>query len=196
MLCQTAHHSHIDPDDLAIPDLYITGMGICMKEAVIHDLLDIVINQFASDLFQVVSVLNQCIFVIDPESVDVLHDKHIDRCILLVENRSAHKADLLIPAGKFFHICRFCKEIHLIPCHRPHFIQHKVQIRHSLDTDRRHQLYSLVKKVDISCHLLVNPFTLDLYDYIFSAFKDCPVHLCNRSRALWLLFYGRKYPLP
>src|SRR5699024_1564181 len=86
MLCQTTHHPHVDPDDLAFPDLYSAALGVRIKELVIHDLLDIVIDQFASDLFQVVSVLYQCIFVIDPESVDVLHDKHIDRCILLVEN--------------------------------------------------------------------------------------------------------------
>ena len=55
---------------------------------------------------------------------------------------------------------------------------------------------SLMEKIDISRHLLINPFSLDFYDYIFSASENRSVHLGNRSRALWLLFYGGKYSLP
>src|SRR5699024_7796398 len=36
MLCEPAHHSHIDPDDLSIPDLYVSRMRVRMEEPVIH----------------------------------------------------------------------------------------------------------------------------------------------------------------
>ena len=50
VLREPAHHPHIDPDDLAVPDLHIAGMRVRVEETVIHDLLDVIVHQLAPDL--------------------------------------------------------------------------------------------------------------------------------------------------
>ena len=50
MLSQPSHHSHVDPDDLPVAYLHIAGMRIRMEESIVHDLLNIVVNQLAADL--------------------------------------------------------------------------------------------------------------------------------------------------
>ena len=116
--------------------------------------------------------------------------------VLLVQNRSSDKIDLFISSCKLFQVRRFCQEIHLISCNRPHFIKHKIKIRHSLDTHRRHKFYSFMEKINIARHLLIDAPALNLHYYILSASQNRPVNLSNRSRALRLFFYGSEHSLP
>ena len=81
---QSSHHSHIDPYNLAILDLYISRVGICMKETVFHHLFDIIIDQLDPDLFQIVSACQKFLFIIDRRPFDVFHDQHMHGCIFLI----------------------------------------------------------------------------------------------------------------
>ena len=71
---QPAHHAHINPYDPAIPYFDVAGMGIGMEEAVIHDLLDEVIDEFTADLVQVIAVFLQVFGIVDGPAADILHD--------------------------------------------------------------------------------------------------------------------------
>ena len=117
MLCQSSHHTHINPDNLSITDLNISGMRISVEEPVIHYLLDIVIYKFASDFFQVISIFEQLILLINPATINIFHHQHVNGRILLIQNRCLNEIDILVSSGKFFDVRCFCQEIHLISCH-------------------------------------------------------------------------------
>ena len=65
-------------------DHYISRMGICVEEAVIHYLLDEVVYEFAANLVQVVASCQEGFFVINGNAVDVFHDQHMHGCIFLI----------------------------------------------------------------------------------------------------------------
>ena len=196
VLCQTPHHSHINPDNLSIPDLHIAGMGIRMEEPIVHHLFNIVIHQLAADLFQIVALGQQRLLVVNSAPVNKLHHKHMDGGVLLVQNRSSYKRYILVPAGEFFHIGSLCQKVHLIPCDRPHLIQDKIQIGHALDTDRRKKFHRFMKEGNISGHFFINALSLDFYYDLLPGFQNRCMHLGNGSRALRLLLNGREHSLP
>ena len=196
MLCQAAHHSHIDPDNLPVPDLHVAGMRICMEKPIVHNLLNIVVYQLASDLLQIIALSQQRLLVVNPAAIDIFHYKYMDGGVLLVQNRSPHKSHILIPSGKLLHIGCLCQKVHLVSSDRPHLVQNKIQICHSLDTDRRKKFYCFMKKGNIPGHLFINALSLDFYHDLLPGSQNRCVHLGNGSRALRLLFNGRKHSLP
>ena len=117
MLCQSSHHTHINPDNLSITDLNISGMRISVEEPIIHYLLNIVIYKFASNFFQVISIFEQLILLINTATINIFHDQLMNGRILLIQNRCLNKIDIFISSGKFFDIRCFGQEIHLISCH-------------------------------------------------------------------------------
>ena len=167
-----------------------------MEKPVVHNLLNIIVYQLASDLLQIIAPGQQRLFIVNAAAVDILHYEYMDSGILLVQNRSSHKGHILIPPGKLLHIGGFCQEIHLISCDRPHLIQNKIQICHALDTDRRKKFHRFVEKGNIPGHLFINALSLDFYHDLLPGSQNRCVHLGNGSRALRLLFNGRKHSLP
>ena len=76
MLAHPSHHTHIDPDDLAVPDPQIAGMGIRMEKAVIQNLMNIIVDKFRTDLIQIITVFQELFLVIDLNAIDIFHDKN------------------------------------------------------------------------------------------------------------------------
>ncbi len=74
MIIESAHHAHVDPDDLSIQDLDIARMGVGMEKAIFHDLLDEAVDELLSDLIEVVPVFLQVLHVIDRPAADIFHD--------------------------------------------------------------------------------------------------------------------------
>ena len=64
--------------------MYISRMGICMEKAIVHDLLDIMVNQLCSDLFQIVALFFKHFFFIDRISFDIFHHQNMMRCKFLI----------------------------------------------------------------------------------------------------------------
>ena len=152
-----------------------------MEEPIFHHLLNIVVYQLAANLFQVISIIDKRLIFIQPVSFDILHDQHVKRCIFLVEHRGADVGNSFISAGKLFHICRFCQEIHLLARYRPQFIQNHVQIHHAFEADRRQKLYCFVEEADIPCHRLIDSLALNLHHDFASIAQYGLVHLRNRG---------------
>ena len=69
-LAQPAHHSQVEKDDLPLPDAEVPRMGIRVEEAVVDDLLDIIVRQLEADFLQVVAVVRQNVRPIQIEALD------------------------------------------------------------------------------------------------------------------------------
>ena len=82
MLRQTAHHSHINPDDLAVPHTKITRMRIGMEKAIYHNLLNKIINELTADLIQIIAVFLKILLIINGKAIDILHHNNMRSCIL------------------------------------------------------------------------------------------------------------------
>ena len=108
-----------------------------MEEAVLHDLLDIVVDQLAADLAKIVTLCEEFVLVIHRTSADVFHNKHTRRRILVVELGTANVIDPLVVAGKFLHVGGFLEEIHLLLRCGPQFIQNHLQVHHILESADR-----------------------------------------------------------
>lgn len=70
---QTAHHAHIQPDDLAVPHAKVSWMRIRMEEAVLHDLANVVVRQLCADLGNVIARCAKRLMIVDGDSIDALH---------------------------------------------------------------------------------------------------------------------------
>ena len=109
-----------------------------MEEAVLHDLLDIVIYKLPADLAEVIALRLKTLLVIDRASADILHDKDAGSRILMVQLRASDVADPLVVPGEFLHVGGFLEEIHLLLRRRPEFVQDHLKIYHVLEAaDRR-----------------------------------------------------------
>ena len=77
VFCKTPHHSHVDPDDLSLLNPYISGMRICMEEAILHHLFDEIIHIFRSDLIEIISIRQKICPVIDRKAVNIFHHQNM-----------------------------------------------------------------------------------------------------------------------
>ena len=168
MVVQTSHHSHVDPDDPAALDHYISRMGICVEEAVIHYLLDEVVYEFAANLVQVVASCQEGFFVINRNAVDVFHDQHVGGGVFPVKDGGFYKGYVFVFAGKFLHVGGFGEEVHLFLSDTPKLFQHKVQVYGFLDGYRRKELHRFFHKADVPGHNFVDALSLNLHHYFFA----------------------------
>ena len=179
---QPSHHAHIDPDDLTIPDLYISGMGVGMEKTVIQDLLDVIADQLLSDLIQIVSGRQQAFPVVNGKAVNIFHDQYPGRRIFLILSGNAHVSDIPVVSAEFLNIGGFLEEIHLLLGNGPHFIQDHFHVDHILDiSDGRQQADRPFQQSDIPGHDVINAFAFDFDDHLFPRTQPGPVDLGNRG---------------
>ena len=194
---KSPHHSHVDPDDLTLVDLNVPRVRVSMEETVFHDLLDVVVDQFAADLLQIISPAEKMFSVIDGTAADILHDEDTAGSVFTVEMGHADIFDPGIVAGKLLHIGCLFKEIHFLLRDCPHFIQNHPEIYDVLNTaDRGHQPHQTMQEADIPGHSVINPLALHLDHDVLAGQKPCPVRLRDRSRPQWFFVYVRKDLVP
>ena len=114
-------------------------MRVRVEEAVFHDLLDIIVDQLAADLPQIVPLSQKALLVIHWASAYVLHDQHTGCRVFMVELGAADILDSLIVAGELLHIGGFLEEVHLLLRRGPQLVQNHVKIYNVLKTSDRRQ---------------------------------------------------------
>ena len=90
-----------------------------MKKTILDHLPDKVICQFTSDLIKIIAVRTQRFLVVNPNAVNIFHNKHMRRRIFLIQFRDANEYNFFILFSEFFHIGSFRQEIHLFPRDTP-----------------------------------------------------------------------------
>ena len=154
-----------------------------MEKAVIHHLLDEVVDVLRPDLMKIVAALRQSFPVIDGHAFHILHHKNTARRILVVESRAGHIGDALVVSGKLLHVGGFLQEIHLLLGNAPELIQDHVQIHQILQiADRGHQMNQPVQQTDVSCHDIIDALSLHLDDNVLTGFQHRLVHLRDGRR--------------
>ena len=140
-LCKPSHHPHVDPDNLTVPDPYISRVWISMEKAVVHDLLDEIIHIFASYFIHVIAGFQQMFFIINGVTVNILHHNNRRRGVFFKKNRRIYKYNVPVLLFELFHVPGFNDKIHLFLSDLPQFIQHHFKIHHVSDTDRWNKRY-------------------------------------------------------
>ena len=92
-----------------------------MEKAILDHLLDKVVHKLASDLIQVIAVLQKFFFIVNRDPVNIFHDQYMRRRIFPIQDRRFYKGNALVLFGKLGNVGGFCQEVHLLLCHCPQF---------------------------------------------------------------------------
>ena len=161
---QSSHHSHVNPDNFAICDLYVPGMRIGMKKAIFHHLLDKAVYEFLSDLIEVIATRPERSDIIDRTAFYVFHHQNMICGKTPVQLWASDIFDIFIVPREFIHVGFFFAEIHLFLSDRPHLVEDHIKVDQVLQiSHRRKEPDCFVKKNDISRHRFIYTFSLDLY---------------------------------
>ena len=196
-LSQPSHHAHIEPDDFSVPNFDIPGVRIRMEEAVIHDLMNIVVYEFCAYFIKVILFSQKRILVVDRYTVHIFHDKDPGSRILPVELRNINIAEFGVVGRELFDVRSFLEEIHLFLRDHPEFVEDHVEIDDIAQiADRRKHPDCFVQKTDITSHLVVDSLALDLYNDFLTCVENGFVDLRYGGGTQRCSFDGCKYFLP
>ena len=159
-----------------------------MEESVVHDLLDIVVDEFPSDLAQIVSLRQKAFSVIHRTAAYILHYKYPGSGVLMIQFRTPDIADPLVVVGELLHIGGFLEKVHLFLRSRPQLIQDHFQIHDILEAaHRRKQIDRPFEKTYVSGHDVIDALALYLDNDIRPVEEFGLMYLCYRSRSERLL---------
>ena len=119
---QLAHHSEIQPYDLAVPDPDIAGVRIRLEELVFRPLLDIAADQLRTDFANVVAGGLQTFNILQIDAVNEFHDQHIFCRIFMIDAGSGGESHGLQNLGHPFDVIGFLDEVHLFLGYPPGLI--------------------------------------------------------------------------
>ena len=156
-------------------------MRISVEEAVVDDLLHVMISELGGDLPAVITILLQALQIIDLTSADIFHHQY-PRCRQLAMHAGLRDiAHFPVELRETLHEGGLIDEIHFLLCRFPELIEQDVDIDHAAQQLREiEQLARPAQQSDIPFHLRIDMRALHLDHDILSAAQTRPVHLRDR----------------
>ena len=154
---------------------------IGMEEAVIHDLLDIIVRQLGPDLAEVVARSSQLILLGDAHAVDALHHQYGGGGIVPVQGGRRDKSHVGVQLVEPLQVDGLGLEIHFLLGHHPHFVQDLIEVQQLVHRGVLEQLAGLLQQQDVTAHDLVDALPLNLHHHFFPCFQDGAVYLGDRG---------------
>jgi len=163
-----------------------------MEEAVVHDLLDVIVRQLGPDLAQVVTGGGQLILLGDAHAVDALHHQYGGGGVVPVQGGRRDKSHVGVQLVEPLQIGGLGLEIHLLLRHHPHFVQDLIEVHQFVHRRVLEQLAGLLQQQDVTAHDLVDALPLNLHHHFFAGLQRGGVSLRNGGAAQRLLVERRK----
>ena len=172
-------------------------MRVGVEEAVVNNLLDVVLAEPPPEHGHVDAALAQAVEIINRHAVDILHDEDMLRRELPIDVRARHEHVIVVEVRELLDVVGLDEEIHLLLCNRPHLVEHHVEINdvlrmtHDFDKAR-----GALQEHHVARHDLVDAGPLDFHDDALARDEHGAVHLRDRRRAEDLLVDGREDLVP
>ena len=186
---KATHHAEVEPDDATIPHPDVAGVRVGMEEAVVDNLLDVILAEPLPKHGHIDAARAQAVEIINRHTVDVFHDEDVLRRELPIDVWARHEHVIVIEVRELFDVVGLDEEVHLLLRNRPHLVEHHVEVddvlrmAHDFDEARR-----TLQEHHVARHDLIDAGALDFHDDVLARDEHGAVHLRDGGRAEHGLF--------
>ena len=150
-----------------------------MEEPVLGKLLYVVIYKFRAHLVDIIALTAHFLCVIKLKAADILHNKYIFCCQLIIHPRAIDILHALVIAADGADILGLTEKVHLFLRNEPHLVDAVAQVHYIVDALELHYIQRFFDEPDIPLHLVIYIGALDLHSDMRAVEQYRLVHLRN-----------------